>query len=210
MGKYATKDGDRIGVVIDWNGQGTPASVGKGVDLFKLPDDIDGAAWVGKSYLEASTQGGSPKKDAKEGVRASEPNSESFARPSGEALNTNMGDNTTMAMEHPLDPVLGSEMRTPTPQLNVAFVPSTQPKTADQVSKDAGEKPEFKNGKGNIGRHQPHEDQDNKSTPAKRAQDAGEASDTMDIRKAKAGQKVTADEKVAKNAKKGLMKKPNR
>ncbi len=137
--KYAQVNGDRITNFVEWDGKGTaPAD-----NLRKLPDGIT-SEWIGKSY-DAAVQAGSNSKDGKnisakdapEGRRQEDFAPKGGLSNSGDVLNTNMG-NATMAAEHPLDPVLGSVMRTPQPEMHVAVVPATQPKTDKQARKDAG------------------------------------------------------------------------
>lgn len=136
--QYMQVNGDRIVGISDWDGKGNPPQDG----LRKAPDGIT-SEWIGKSYDAAVLAGSQSKngkiisaKDAPEGKRPEEATPPSGLHASGEALNANMGD-ATMAMEHPLDSELGSEMRTPQPELHVAIVPATQPKTAAPAERKA-------------------------------------------------------------------------
>jgi len=142
MARYFVLNGDRITGVVEYTG---PKPFGPDVTTVAAPDGF-GADWVGKSYKEATQMAATRKdstkevkapKDAAEGVREDEEPGKGGLHHSGEIFNDPTA--TTIAAEHPLDPVLGSQMRTPQPELHVAIVPASQPKTDEQAAKDAGE-----------------------------------------------------------------------
>jgi hypothetical protein len=141
MARYAVVNGDRITSIVEWDGR-NKMQWGD-ADLKPIPDGI-GSEWVGKSFEAAKKAGDTdkkgtvlPGKDEKDGLRAEQIKpAEGGLHNSGEVFNA--PETVTIAAEHPLDPVLGSEMRTEPPNMYVAVVPASQPKTDAQAAKDAG------------------------------------------------------------------------